>query len=781
MAAIKALQLWCKIQCDGYRDVAIVNMTTSFRDGLAFCALIHKFRPDLINFESLSKDNVYDNNHLAFCVAEEHLGIPALLDAEDMVALPIPDRLSILTYVSQYYNYFNSRSTMGLVGGLKRPAEGSKEEPSEKKNLPVAKIYNPKELAENHTSPFTATKTARENRPPSLLLQKSSEKNAPATLKQQPLTEKRPSAARAQKNSRSPGRTSPSRTTVLVESSNKTGTLNSKCVVCGSHVHLVQRHLVDGKLYHRSCFKSCECPAPVQCGVSRMGQERNTLLISSHRLAHIGPTMTEGGPQTDSDPSPPDHVSVLCSPVSAPPRPLDPAPAPQPWMDSAQRTQEARRKFFLSADPAPQPSTHHRSEPLAAGSASASGYKLEKERAQASITKKTDEGNCNNNNKAYSCGLRAQTTLGSGCCSTAVPNWRQERPASTTAEGGASRFCLSPTSPSPRSKESLQTDKAMGGCGVLADWQLKLRASPNTATLQYIENNCVTSEIINSSDGHVTHQAPPSASALSATPLTLCFPHKPLDAGRPPHGPAAWGFKNEIHSVEWSPSDGTLATGSSPLDSASPRLPAPEPPFHGSSSEIGDVSFKNSPASERIKHCHIPMEEITKELQEIENSLSDLEKEGIDLERRLRYCEEEGSGDVLMDPLMVDWFRLIQKKQSYIRRESEIMYIAKSQDLEELQPGVEGELRRLMNKPEHLKSATERKRETDLMKRLVEIVNDRNAIVDILEKDRLREEEEDQQLYEMMQRLDLKTQKARRKSSFSKLFRRRSKKTQMEE
>jgi len=104
------LEVWCRMVTGGYQGVTINNMTESWRDGLGFCAIIHRFRPTIIDYSQLQPGQIIRNCELAFSIAEKSLGIPSLLDPQDMLESSQLDRLSILTYVSQFYHKFSKES-----------------------------------------------------------------------------------------------------------------------------------------------------------------------------------------------------------------------------------------------------------------------------------------------------------------------------------------------------------------------------------------------------------------------------------------------------------------------------------------------------------------------------------------------------------------------------------------------------------------------------------------------------------------------------------------------
>ena len=68
------------------------------------------------DFYTLDPDDFLENNRLAFSIAETSLGIPALLEAEDMVEMDVPDRLSVITYLSQYYHHFKDKIPHEVCG-----------------------------------------------------------------------------------------------------------------------------------------------------------------------------------------------------------------------------------------------------------------------------------------------------------------------------------------------------------------------------------------------------------------------------------------------------------------------------------------------------------------------------------------------------------------------------------------------------------------------------------------------------------------------------------------
>ncbi|CAB3359457.1 Hypothetical predicted protein [Cloeon dipterum] len=100
------LLYWCQVKTKEYKDLKIENFSTSWNNGMAFCALIHHFCPDAFNYEELRPENRRKNFELAFRVAEEKADIAPLLDVDDMVMMKKPDWKCVFTYVQSIYRRF---------------------------------------------------------------------------------------------------------------------------------------------------------------------------------------------------------------------------------------------------------------------------------------------------------------------------------------------------------------------------------------------------------------------------------------------------------------------------------------------------------------------------------------------------------------------------------------------------------------------------------------------------------------------------------------------------
>ncbi|MEE6476586.1 hypothetical protein FKM82_011128 [Ascaphus truei] len=104
MSAKEKLLLWTRQSSEGYGGIRCENFTTCWRDGRLFNAVIHRYRPDLIDMDTVAVQSNIVNLENAFYVAEK-LGVTRLLDPED-VDVSSPDEKSVITYVSSMYDAF---------------------------------------------------------------------------------------------------------------------------------------------------------------------------------------------------------------------------------------------------------------------------------------------------------------------------------------------------------------------------------------------------------------------------------------------------------------------------------------------------------------------------------------------------------------------------------------------------------------------------------------------------------------------------------------------------
>ncbi|XP_056106933.1 F-actin-monooxygenase mical2b isoform X2 [Rhinichthys klamathensis goyatoka] len=135
------LLLWCQKQTQGYRGVNVTDLTSSWRSGLALCALIHRQRQDLIDFNSLNEADCAKNNQLAFDVAEREFGIQPVTTGKEMDSERGPDKLIMVLYLSKYYEMFRN-STQSNTGVPKETDTNNEDYSSKTANSHYNSINN---------------------------------------------------------------------------------------------------------------------------------------------------------------------------------------------------------------------------------------------------------------------------------------------------------------------------------------------------------------------------------------------------------------------------------------------------------------------------------------------------------------------------------------------------------------------------------------------------------------------------------------------------------------
>ncbi|KAL6480858.1 hypothetical protein MHYP_G00118910 [Metynnis hypsauchen] len=280
------LLLWCRKQTQGYRGVDVTDLTTSWKSGLALCALIHRQRPDLIDFDSLNEADCARNNQLAFEVAERAFGIQPLITGKEMAAVQEPDKLVMVLYLSKFYEMFRN-SSLPDPGVAREKGENSEDYSSK----PANSVYNfvnisvprkrvPKDDKKLEDNDPNKKRRKGSNYPEELssqgaltagegLEQKENKVRSMATQLLAKFEENAPSCAlRRQANVR--------REFAL-------GVGGSDiCHFCKKRVYVMERLSAEGYFFHRECFRCDVCNTTLRLGGHVFDCDQNKFYCKLH-------------------------------------------------------------------------------------------------------------------------------------------------------------------------------------------------------------------------------------------------------------------------------------------------------------------------------------------------------------------------------------------------------------------------------------------------------------------------------------------------------------------
>ncbi|KAF7703286.1 F-actin-monooxygenase MICAL2 isoform X8 [Silurus meridionalis] len=278
---------WCQKQTEGYRGVSVTDLNSSWTSGLAFCALIHRFRAHLIDYDSLNEEDSAKNAQLAFDAAEKEFGIKPFTTGKELESGQEPDKNSMVTYLSKFYELF--RGTPLPSTDSKRETVGNNEECSERASQTVHRSMSftmsrkripkdDKKVEDNDSFNKRRRRTVC-----SFSEQTNNLPSQNTASEKQELKENKvkfmASQLLAKFEDSTPSCTLRRQSSARREFPQSSGDV---CYACKKRVYVVERLSAEGLFFHRECFRCDTCSSPLCQGGQAFDSEQGKLYCKLH-------------------------------------------------------------------------------------------------------------------------------------------------------------------------------------------------------------------------------------------------------------------------------------------------------------------------------------------------------------------------------------------------------------------------------------------------------------------------------------------------------------------
>ncbi|XP_028430012.1 F-actin-monooxygenase MICAL2 isoform X7 [Perca flavescens] len=280
------LLTWCQKQTEGYKNVMITDLTSSWKSGIALCALIHRFKPQLIDFDSLKEEDHCANLQLAFDISEREFGLGPFTSVKELSDDQELDKTRMITYLSKFYELF--RGTPLPASGSRGVDENNEDYPSKevRSNNNVLNLALPRKRVPKDEKKSDGTDPIHKRRRKfcSYLEEATNlSSNGSAVRDDQEPKENKVRSMATQLLAKF--ESTPSSTIRKTQGGSLRRAFppsGDQCHSCERRVYLVERVCAEGLYFHRECFRCSTCSSALRQGAHAFDSEQGKLYCKLH-------------------------------------------------------------------------------------------------------------------------------------------------------------------------------------------------------------------------------------------------------------------------------------------------------------------------------------------------------------------------------------------------------------------------------------------------------------------------------------------------------------------